>query len=393
MTQSNSLPIARNVCIVCPLLKDPYRGVWYAGLINLIAVLAPLAEKVFIIIGNFFESIPYDNVRVINVKALMMKSSSRNLFARAFQYFSTQFALSGALIRLWSRKTRNIDAVFIFTGEASLITTVVSKLLGKETILILRGSMLKEEQVRKVLFSGHRRLLRRLNLALSDRIITYSKGVITQWKLEKYRNKVLVAPYLFIDFDKFDVEKPLSERDSVVGYIGRLSPEKGIANFVEAVPEIVKASPDVRFLMVGDGKLQDKIERYVKQSNLNDKVRLAGRVSRDKVPGYLNQLKLLAIPSYSEGLPKVMLEAMACGTPVLATPVGSIPDVIIDGKTGFIMEDNSPECIAKNVIRALTHPKLEEIARNARSLVEKGFSYQAAVERFRDILVSLNLKK
>lgn len=58
-----------------------------------------------------------------------------------------------------------------------------------------------------------------------------------------------------------------------------------------------------------------------------------------------------------------MNEAMACDTPVLATPVGGVPDVIKDGKTRFIMGDNSPECIAKNVIRALEHPNPEEIIR------------------------------
>ena len=61
-----------------------------------------------------------------------------------------------------------------------------------------------------------------------------------------------------------------------------------------------------------------------------------------------------------------MLEVMACGTPVLATPGGAIPDVIIDGKTGFIMEDNTPCCIAHNVKRALSCPDLEEIAKNGR---------------------------
>ena len=66
---------------------------------------------------------------------------------------------------------------------------------------------------------------------------------------------------------------------------------------------------------------------------------------------------------------------MACGTPVLATSVGAIPDVIKDGETGFIMEDNSPECIAKNVRRALEHPELEKIVKNERELVEKGFVY------------------
>lgn len=65
----------------------------------------------------------------------------------------------------------------------------------------------------------------------------------------------------------------------------------------------------------------------MKQSNLNDKVSLVGRVSYDEVPRYLNQLKLLVILSYSEGFPNTVLEAMACGTPVLATRVGAVPDI------------------------------------------------------------------
>ena len=80
---------------------------------------------------------------------------------------------------------------------------------------------------------------------------------------------------------------------------------------------------------------------------------------------------------------------MACGTPVLATPVGAIPDVIKDGVTGFIMKDNSPECIAENVIRALEHPNLDEIVKNARELIEKDFTYEAAGERYRKILGSI----
>ena len=100
-------------------------------------------------------------------------------------------------------------------------------------------------------------------------------------------------------------------------------------------------------------------------------------------------MKQVVLPSYTEGLPNIMLEAMACGTPVLATPVGAIPNVIKDGETGFIMKDNSPECIAENVIRALNHPNLERIAGNARALVEREFTYERAVERWREVLKTI----
>ena len=189
------------------------------------------------------------------------------------------------------------------------------------------------------------------------------------------------------------MKKKFGERDNLVGYIGRLSEEKGTLNFVKAIPEISKEKDDLEFLIGGDGQLCDKIKKHLDENNLNDKVNLAGWIPHDKLPDYLNGLKLVVLPSYTEGLPNLMLEAMACGTPVLATPVGAIPDMITDEESGFILEDNSPECIAENVIRALEHPDLERIVKNARALVEREFTYEAAVERYRKILENIQWRK
>jgi glycosyltransferase involved in cell wall biosynthesis len=102
------------------------------------------------------------------------------------------------------------------------------------------------------------------------------------------------------------------------------------------------------------------------------------------LPTYLNELKLIVLPSFSEGLPNIMIEAMACGTLVLATPVGSIPDYIVDKQTGFIMETNSPECIAKNILRALNFCDIDRVVSNAKSLVEYKFKPEVSVQEYRE---------
>jgi glycosyltransferase involved in cell wall biosynthesis len=77
---------------------------------------------------------------------------------------------------------------------------------------------------------------------------------------------------------------------------------------------------------------------------------------------------------------------MACGTPVLATPVGAVPDVLKDKETGFLLNDNSPACLAEGITTALAYPELRRIVTNARALVEREFRYETLVEAWRDIL-------
>jgi len=384
LNESNKL----NICVITTPGYQNIYGATPTILSNFIDVLEPLSNELFIITGKF-PNRQNKRIRIVRIKGDAKRES---IVIRILKFVMTQIRISYNQVKIY----KNIDVGIFFLGTRTFpLPMLLLKLLKKKTVLIAVGSIIcatyveRTSYIRRFISSHIPRIFAELNYALSDKIIVYSENLIDKLGLEKYENKICIAHEHFLDFDKFKIKKKLDERDNLVGYIGRLSEEKGTLNFVRAIPEVLKGKNKIRFLVGGDGPLQDKVREYLKEKNLRDKVKLTGWILHDELPDYLNELKLLVLPSYTEGLPNIMLEAMACGTPVLATPVGAIPDVIKDGETGFIMEDNSPECIAQNIIRALNHPNLEQIAQNARVLVEREFTYEKAVERYRKILDDL----
>jgi len=351
-------------------------------ILYLLKILFTFSQDIHIITGNFSANLISNEHIGTHIFGISHKTGS-NAFTRVVNYVLTQLKISFKLMK----GAKDIDFyIFFMMGQDLLFPMLTAKLLRKKVVLAFAVSSVRSTEAKNDIFSKPLNLLSKINCTLSDRIVLYSPNLIKEWNLEKYKDKILIAHKHFLDFSKFEIKKKLSERNNLVGYIGRLSEEKGVLNFVRAIPEILKERNDMEFLIGGDGQLRGEIEKYISGKNLNDKVKLAGWIPHEKLPDYLNELKLVVLPSYTEGLPNIMLEAMACGTPVLATPVGAIPDVITDGETGFIMENNSPECIARNVMRALKHPNLERIAENARALVEREFTYEKAVERWREVL-------
>jgi glycosyltransferase involved in cell wall biosynthesis len=366
-----------NICIV----TFPISEAGITPLSNLIDILRPLSGRIHLITGNAGYAFFGEN-RQIHTYGVKHEKRTKT-FTRVINYILTQLKISLRLIKI----AGDVEFFIFYIGQDLLIPMLTAKLLGKNVVLALAGSSLETRRAQKDIFSARvLKFLEQINHIFSDRIIIYSERLIEEYGLEKHRNKILVTRQHFLDFNKFRVEKRLSERDDVVGYIGRLSEEKGSLNFVRAIPKVLEGRGEVTFLIGGDGHLRNSIEEYIDKKRLNHKIKVSGWIPRERLPTYLNELKLLVLPSYTEGLPNIMLEAMACGTPVLATAVGGIPDIIRNEHTGFLMKENSPRCIAENVIRALDHPNLQRIANEASALVEREFTYEAAVERYKRVL-------
>jgi len=347
-------------------------------LLALIKIFEHSSNSISIITGNDF------NENLVKKDAFAYLSYNYDLkgFRKLFQFILMQFKISFYVFR----KSKDINLVFFLYSNSLFLPILTSKILDKKIIMILTGSSSSSCKSRGSIYSSTIEAIERINYLVSDSLIVYSPRLIEKWDLQDYANKILIAHEHFLDFKVFAVTTPFPDRPSLIGYIGRLSGEKGVQHFAQALPAILVHQQDLRALIGGDGQLKESIASSLQQDGIAERVDLPGWLSHDELPKHLNQLRLLVLPSYTEGLPNIMLEAMACGTPVLATPVGAVPDVIVDGKTGFIMENNSPECIAENVMRALEHPDLEGVAQRARALVEREYTFERAVERWKSIL-------
>jgi glycosyltransferase involved in cell wall biosynthesis len=349
---------------------------------NLVDIVQSLAASTHVISGFAGSDLEKGKFKSTYFVEIPYKYKS-NLYLRAFFHLLTQIRISLEIIRFRNK----VDSwIYFLNSQALLLPVLTTKLLGKRIIFALAASIAKSDKVHSDALNKVLIYSEAFNNKLADKIVVYSPHIVRQWSLEKYKNKIVVAHEHYLDFDKFKVSTPPNNRNNVIGYVGRFSEEKGILNFARSIPIVIKERNELNFLIAGDGQLRIILERDLNENHLNARVKLSGWIAHDELPRIFNELKLIVLPSYTEGLPNIMLEAMACGTPVLATSVGAIPDFIEDGSTGFIMENNSPECIANNILRALSHPNLEQIALSGRKLVEKEFTRENARAKFNEVL-------
>jgi len=367
-------------------------------LYNLIEILKPICNKLYVITSNVDkDKIHGNNVMLEDIGIALHPIGTIHpiLWSNILQLLkmvSIQINIGLSLIQL----RKNFKIVFFYMGGANLFFPVfVAKLLRKRIIISALGlgshackagfpkNSLSGLGIISIIYS----ILEKLNFHFSDVIIVESINVVEFFGLNSYADKININGARFIDTKLFTVKRKFSERIDMIGYIGRLSEEKGVMNFVKSMPLILKGQKSSIFFIGGDGPLFNQIQDELTKNHLSSKSDLVGWIPQDSFVDSLNELKLLVLPSYSEGLPTIILEAMACGTPVLVTSVGGIPDIVKDGETGFIIEDNSPECIAFNVIRALKNPELENIAQRARIFVAHEFTYDRAVDRWKSVLV------
>lgn len=147
------------------------------------------------------------------------------------------------------------------------------------------------------------------------------------------------------------VRYDIAEDQCVVLFVGRLEEIKRVDLAIESIRQLGNDNGTFRLFIAGDGTLKGRLEKQAKQLNITSKVFFLGSVPHAELPALYNMADILILPSEMEGVPMVVLESLACGTPVVASQVGGIPDVVKEGLNGFVLETATAEKLAEAIIR------------------------------------------
>lgn len=178
-------------------------------------------------------------------------------------------------------------------------------------------------------------------------------------------------------------ELGLGSGGPIVGTVARLDEGKGISYFLDAVPAIKAEIPEAKFLIVGDGKLRGELEERTEQLGVSEDVVFTGE--RRDVPRLYKVMDVKVISSIHEGGPLTLFEAMAAGTPIVATPVGMVEELIEDGESGVLVQSQRPEEIAGAVLDLLgDRGRRSDIANEAKKRVLE-YDIKTSMRRIEDI--------
>jgi glycosyltransferase involved in cell wall biosynthesis len=282
---------------------------------------------------------------------------------------------------------RQIDLAQTFLYRANVVGAIAAKLARRKPALIS-----SQRSLNPAGFHTAARAVR-WTRRFSDLVVTVSSAVREEvLATEKtHPEKVVVIrngvdTTLFAPRDGTAMRASLGMADSalVVGGVGRLATVKGFAHLIKATALARQRGVEMETVLVGDGPLRPSLEKLAEDLQIAQHVHFLGM--RRDLPELYAAMDVFALPSIQEGSPNALMEAMACGKPVLASPVGGVPEIIEDRRTGLLVAPAEPERWADAIERLESSPQLRnELAANARNNALDSLDIELTVAQHADL--------
>jgi glycosyltransferase involved in cell wall biosynthesis len=261
-------------------------------------------------------------------------------------------------------------------GYRTTALVFLLRLMGRRTpwLAFFHGRTSENWKVR--LYHGLDRAL----MQLADRIVVMAESQRGEFASMSRQVRIIHNAALEVpaDGEPVSLDGLRTAGDPVVAVVGRLSPEKGVDLLLEAVARLDAGGLPVALAVAGDGPERERLDQQARALGIVDRIRFLGNVAN--VPSLYRQVDAVALPSRSEGLPNVLLEALRADVPVVATAVGGVPEVLVDPNAGVVVPAGDPAVLAEG-IRTVLATGRSAAAKAARTEVTRRFSLGQRVSR------------
>ena len=291
------------------------------------------------------------------------------------------------IIGFWICLTKQIDTI---VAQSPLIEgftgSIIKRILKKELIVEMHGDWIEGPflSIKRSFAFLQRKLvpvLARVSFRNADKIRGVANCLIEEAKKVVSDKDYFLFP-TFSDLNIFLNEKN-KRFDNFILFVGHLEKVKGIKYLIRAFSEIEKEFPDFKLVIIGKGSERQNLELMANQLVVKDKIEFKGKLSLKETKDIMKNCYCLVLPSLSEGLPRVLMEAMALEKPIIGSRVAGIPDLIKDNENGFLFEkSNSNELVKKLRVLLNNRDLAIKMGQKGKKIIENKFSNEKYIENY-----------
>lgn len=286
-------------------------------------------------------------------------------------------------------KKKNIDIMFLNMSQDLKFGGITGKLAGLDRIIYRRGLAvpIKNRFYNKYLFNKCLTNVIANSASVKKSLLKNTSDWLNEEKIDIIYNGVEQAKIRAeLEKDKSNLREEFSvdSEDILISNIGRLTTQKGHHYLLKSLPIVKNSFDKFKVLIVGKGDLEKELKNKVLKYNLENHIIFTG--FRSDIYNILSQSDFLVHTALWEGCPNTILEAMAVGTPIVATDIPSVQEILINKNVGYLAQNKNSEDIADKILKMIKTSNRDEFSLNAKSLIENKFTTEIMVNNLKKIL-------
>lgn len=309
--------------------------------------------------------------------------------------YLTAYLVAPPLV-LWLILTRGVNVLIAhdpYIGAAAALAKNMARLFGRRVGLVIetrgdleQGLFMQRDLRFKSLWRAFMRLTANYALRHADALRAVSDSSRQQIQAMA-PDKPMMQFMSWTDSSAFSQvvpDKPPSQRCDMV-YTGVLVPRKGVHHLLDAFARIRPQIPQAHLWLIGkasNAEYTADLHAQVQRLGLTDAVTFVDHVSQEELARYMARGRVFVLPTYSEGMPKVVIEAMLCGTPVIASAVDGIPEVLQDGVQGYLVPAGDVDALADRLLHSFTDADVDVLGQQAKAFATQYYSPEAYIESY-----------